>query len=96
MIIALESEETSQEKENQIFNWLWKSLNKESLDYFRFSPDTYCLLAVDGSDICTPKNSADLDSLSRNQNSSFNLYRLNALYDLPLLFKRCCSKVSLF
>lgn len=97
-----------------------KSLNKELLEYFGFSPDIlsasafiqqkakikpeafyqlfkdfthinqnnnqlfhgYRLLAVDGSDIYTPKNSADLDSLSRNQNSSFNLYHLNALYDL--------------
>lgn len=42
----------------------------------------YRLLAVDGSDIYTPKNKNDFDSLSKNQNSTFNLYHLNALYDL--------------
>lgn len=96
-----------------------KSLNKEILEFFGFSPDTltpsafvqqrskikseafyqlfrdfteanqkeklfhgYRLLAVDGSNIYTPKNKNDLDSLSKNQNSTFNLYHLNALYDL--------------
>lgn len=96
-----------------------KSLNKELLEYFWFSPDTlsasafiqqrakikpeafyqlfkdftninhnnqlfhgYRLLAVDGSDICTPKNFANLDSLSCNPNSSFNLYHINSPYDL--------------
>ena len=42
----------------------------------------YRLLAVDGSNIYTPKNKNDLDSLSKNQTSTFNLYHLNALYDL--------------
>ena len=96
-----------------------KSLNKEILECFGFSPDTltssafvqqrskikpeafyqlfrdfteanqkdklflgYRLLAVDGSNIYTPKNKYDIDSLSKNQNSTFNLYHLNALYDL--------------
>lgn len=96
-----------------------KSLNKEILEFFGFSPDTltpsafvqqrskikpeafyqlfkdftetnqkdelflgYRLLAVDGSNIYTPKNKHDIDSLSKNQNSTFNLYHLNALYDL--------------
>lgn len=42
----------------------------------------YRLLAVDGSDIYTPKNKNDFDSLSKNQDSTFNIYHLNALYDL--------------
>lgn len=42
----------------------------------------YRLISVDGSDIYTPKNKNDIASLSHNQSSSFNLYHLNALYDL--------------
>lgn len=42
----------------------------------------YRLIAVDGSDIYTPKNKNDIESLSMNQNSTFNLYHLNAFYDL--------------
>lgn len=43
----------------------------------------YRLLAVDGSDIYTPNcNKDDVDSLKHNQFSFFNLFHLNALYDL--------------
>lgn len=42
----------------------------------------YRILAIDGSDIYTPKNNDDIVSLSHNQFASFNLYHLNALYDL--------------
>lgn len=96
-----------------------KSLNKEILECFGFSPNTltasafvqqrskitseafyrlfkdfteanhkdklfrgYRLLAIDGSDIYTQKNLNDIDSLKHNQYSFFNLFHLNALYDL--------------
>lgn len=43
----------------------------------------YRLLAVDGSDLVTPTNRADIDSLFQVKDSSpYNLYHLNALYDL--------------
>ena len=96
-----------------------KSLNKEILDCFGFSPDTltvsafvqqrskikseafsqlfkdfadansinklfkgYKLIAVDGSDIYAPFDKDDIDSLHKNINSQFNLYHLNAFYNL--------------
>lgn len=60
----------------QLFRDFTEANEKEKL--FR----GYRLLAVDGSDIYTPKDKNDFDSLSNNQNSTFNLYHLNALYDL--------------
>lgn len=60
----------------QLFKDFINSNQKEQLFH------GYRLLAVDGSDIYTPKNNNDFDSLSKNQNSTFNLYHLNALYDL--------------
>lgn len=43
----------------------------------------YRLLAVDGSDLLTPTNRADVDSLFEiKDRSPYNLYHLNALYDL--------------
>ena len=96
-----------------------KSLNKEILECFGFSPDTlttsafvqqrskikpeafyllfkrfisnnhkdklfhgYRLLAVDGSNIYTPRNENDVDSLRHNQYTFYNQYHLNAFYDL--------------
>ena len=96
-----------------------KSLNKEILECFGFSPDTlttsafvqqrskikpeafyllfkrfisnnhkdklfhgYRLLAVDGSNIYTPRNENDVDSLRQNQYTFYNQYHLNAFYDL--------------
>ena len=45
--------------------------------------DGYRLLAVDGSDIHTPTNPGDPDSCLKVKDSSpYNLYHLNALYDL--------------
>ena len=45
--------------------------------------DGYRLLAVDGSDIHTPTNPDDTDSYLKVKDSSpYNLYHLNALYDL--------------
>ena len=96
-----------------------KSLNKEILECFGFSPDTlttsafvqqrskikpeafyllfkrfisnnhkdklfhgYRLLVVDGSNIYTPRNENDVDSLRHNQYTFYNQYHLNAFYDL--------------
>lgn len=43
----------------------------------------YRLLAVDGSDLLTPINREDTDSLFQsNDNSPYNLFHLNALFDL--------------
>ena len=43
----------------------------------------YSLIAVDGSDLYVPKNKNDPDSICHNHtDSSFNLYHLNAFYDL--------------
>lgn len=43
----------------------------------------YRLLAVDGSDLITPTNREDVESLFQvNNNSPYNLYHLNTLYDL--------------
>lgn len=61
---------------SQLFNDFINTNQKKQLFH------GYRLLAVDGSDIYTPKNNNDFDSLSKNQNSTFNLYHLNALYDL--------------
>ena len=40
------------------------------------------LLAVDGSELYTPKNKKDIDSLQINHSKYNNIYLLNALYDL--------------
>lgn len=61
---------------SQLFNDFINSNQKDQLFH------GYRLLAVDGSDIYTPKNNNDFDSLGKNQNSTFDLYHLNALYDL--------------
>lgn len=43
----------------------------------------YQLVAVDGSDVLTPNNINDEDSICHNQfDKTYNLYHLNALYDL--------------
>ena len=42
----------------------------------------YRLIAFDGSDINTPKNSDDTESLQHNQSTTYNIYHLNAFYDL--------------
>ena len=42
----------------------------------------YRLIAVDGSDINTPKNKDDVESIQRNHSAEYNIYHLNVLYDL--------------
>lgn len=61
----------------EIFRTFTNEISKEKLF------GGYRLLAVDGSDLVTPSNREDIDSLFQvNDNSPYNLYHLNALYDL--------------
>ena len=62
------------------------------------SPDRtlkgYRLFAVDGSDICLPRNPEDPDTyrISDIYGKGFNMLHLNASYDL---LSRCCCSISL-
>ena len=42
----------------------------------------YRLIAVDGSDLNIPHDPCDLDTLQKNQNRTFNIYHINAAYDI--------------
>lgn len=63
------------------FEDIFRSFTKELLPEKLY--EGYRLLAVDGSDLLTPTNRADTDTLFQvNNKSPYNLYHLTSLYDL--------------
>ena len=64
----------------EAFEELFRSFNRANQQIQLFHG--YRLLAIDGSLLHTPTNKMDTDSLHYNRTSCFNLYNVNALYDL--------------
>lgn len=62
------------------FYELFRKFSNENMPTKLFNG--YRLIAVDGSDLNTPKNADDVESLQHNQSATYNIYHLNALYDL--------------
>ena len=64
----------------EAFEELFRSFNRANKQIQLFHG--YRLLAIDGSLLHTPTNKMDTDSLHYNRTSCFNLYNINAFYDL--------------
>ena len=64
----------------EAFEELFRSFNRANQQIQLFHG--YRLLAIDGSLLHTPTNKMDTDSLHYNRTSCFNLYNINAFYDL--------------
>jgi hypothetical protein len=62
------------------FSQLLRNFSLSPMEVKRYKG--YRLLAVDGSDLTIPADSQDVETLQKNQYTTFNLLHLNVLYDL--------------